>query len=868
MPEVTVSQFANAIGISVERLQEQLVSSGLPKKIADEIITDEEKNNLLNYLRGQHGKDSIETRKITLKRKTSSEIKVMVFSTQSRNKVKQKTVNVEFRKKHTYMKRSALEDAEKYRLQAKLDAEKKALAADAVKKEAVKDQVVKDKAVTADVASSAKVVSDVATSPTHPTDTPAKGKAEDAIDTATVNDKDIKASAVSVKADVATTDASADATDAKKEPEKNKASSKKSKDTNKKAKSGDKRTRYGRQELHVATEKSGRRRKRSRRHKLVPVVEARHGFEKPVMPVVREIEIPQNISVSDLSRRMSVKATEVIKLIMELGSMVTINQMLDQDTAALVVSELGHEAKLINESALEDELIHIERSNSSQQVVRAPVVTVMGHVDHGKTSLIDYIRSSKVADGEVGGITQSMGAYVVERDQGSIVFLDTPGHAVFTSMRARGADITDIIVLVVAADDGVMPQTKESVEYARKKNVPIIVAVNKIDKVETDAENIKQELSNFGVIPEDWGGDTQFVKISAKTGIGIDELLNSILLQAELLELKVPETGAAVGSVIEARLDKGRGPIATILTRSGQLKVGDMILSGQEFGNVRALLDTNGREIFEPVGPSTPVEVLGLSKLPDVGDEIVVVPDEKKAREVSEHRKSKVREAKLAKQHAVKLQNAMHKMNEAEAVVLNALVKADTQGAVEAVIDLLSTLSTPEVMINVISSGVGNVTETDVHLARASKAMIVGFNIHAGGVHKFADSEDIEMHFYNIIYELLDEMKDIMVAMLKPIVHENIVGTAEVKDIFPSQKFGSIAGCLVSTGMIQKTNFIRVMRNDKVVFEGNIESLKHFKDDVSRVKSGTECGICMKYDGVQRGDHIEVFEKIETKRTL
>lgn len=824
MPEVTVGQFASVVGIPVERLQEQIVEAGLPKKSIDEMITDEEKSHLLSHLRDKHGKGSSEIKKIILKRKTSSEIKVLL-SVQGRSKTQLKTVNVEFRKKLTYVKRSAIDELTKPEVEEELPAE---LAED-----------------TNDIKPMVEAV-----------------EADDANNTVMVNEQAVAVSEVAfVEKPIAAEPVSAEKTD-----DKSKAG-KKGKDKNK---NKDKSTRYGRQELHVASEKSGRRKKKSRHiPRIIPTIETQHGFEMPTEPVVKEIGIPENISVADLAQKMSVKATEVIKLMMGLGSMATINQMLDQDTATLVVEEMGHKVKLISESVLEDELVFAVK-DTGEQVTRAPVVTIMGHVDHGKTSLLDYIRKTKVTDGEAGGITQHIGAYVMESDKGKIAFLDTPGHAAFTAMRARGASVTDIVIVVVAADDGVMPQTEEAVKHAKGGNVPIIVAVNKIDKAGADPDRVKQELSKVEIIPEDWGGDTQFVNVSALTGEGVDDLLESISLQAEVLELKASETGSATGTVIEARLDKGRGPVATILVQSGALNKGDIILSGREFGRVRVMVDSNGNEILSSVGPSTPVEVLGLSGIPHAGDEMMVVPDEKKAREIAELRQNKNRESKLAKQHAVKLQNAMDQMSEDDVATLNIMVKADVQGSSEAIVDALTRLSTDEVRVGIVSNGVGGLTETDMNLALTSKAMVIGFNVRAdASARKLADEEDIEIRYYSIIYDLIDDVKAAMSGMLAPELREQIIGIAEVKDVFRSPKFGDIAGCIVSTGVVKKSSPIRVLRDNVVVYEGELESLRRFKDDVNEVKSGTECGIGVRnYDNVQPDDQIEVFERVEVARTI
>ena len=853
MPEVTVSQLASVVGIPVERLQEQIVEAGLPKKSVDEMITDEEKSHLLNHLRGKHGKGSSETKKITLKRKTSSEIKVPL-SVQGRSKTQSKTVNVEFRKKRTYIKRSAIDELTKPEVEEEPPAETV---------EFVEDNI--DSIQVAEVAAETGDSSNIETANEQAVAGSAEPEAAEQLEIEQAQEEPrvgientIPTEAVAEKPVVA------EPTAAEIPDDKSKAG-KKGKDKNK-----DKSTRYGRQELHVASEKSGRRKKKSRRRpKIIPTIETQHGFEKPTEPVIKEVEIPENISVSDLAQKMSVKATEVIKLMMGLGSMATINQMLDQDTATFVVEEMGHKVKLINESALEDELVYAVK-DSGEQVSRAPVVTIMGHVDHGKTSILDYIRKTKVADGEAGGITQHIGAYVVESDKGKIAFLDTPGHAAFTAMRARGARVTDIVIVVVAADDGVMPQTEEAVKHAKASNVPIIVAINKIDKTGADPDRVKQVLSKIEIIPEDWGGDTQFVNVSALTGEGIDNLLESISLQAELLELKASETGPATGTVIEARLDKGRGPVATILVQRGALNKGDIILSGREFGRVRAMVDSNGNEILSSVGPSTPVEILGLSGIPYAGDEMMVVPDEKKAREIAELRQNKNRESKLAKQHAVKLQNAMDQMSEGDVTTLNIMIKADVQGSSEAIVEALTRLSTDEVRVGIVSSGVGGITETDMNLALTSKTVVIGFNVRAdASARKLADEEEIEIRYYSIIYDLIDDVKAAMSGMLAPELREQIIGIAEVKDVFRSPKFGDIAGCIVSTGVVKKSSPIRVLRDNVVVYEGELESLRRFKDDVNEVKSGTECGIGVKnYDNVKPGDQIEVFERIEVARTI
>ena len=588
----------------------------------------------------------------------------------------------------------------------------------------------------------------------------------------------------------------------------------------------------------------------------------------PTAPVVKEVEIPESITVSDLAQKMSIKGSEVVKVLMGLGTMVTINQTIDQETAAIVVEEMGHKAKMLKENALEEEMIKAAQQEG-EMITRAPVVTIMGHVDHGKTSLLDYIRRTKVAAGEAGGITQHIGAYQVETDNGTITFLDTPGHEAFTAMRARGAKVTDIVIVVVAADDGVMPQTEEAVKHAKAGGVPIIIAVNKIDKENADPDRVKQELSKHEVIPEDWGGDTIFANVSAKTGQGVDDLLESILLTTEILELKASVEGPATGTVIESRLDKGRGPVASILVQSGTLNKGDVILSGHEFGRVRAMVDDKGDEVTS-AGPSTPVEVLGLSGTPNAGDEMIVVPDEKKAREIALFRQGKYRETKMAQQQATKLENVMSQMQEGEIVNLNLLIKADVQGSAEALVDALTRLTNDEVKVNVISSGVGGITESDINLAMASSGIVIGFNVRAdASARKLVDAEGIDLRYYSIIYDVIDDVKAAISGLLSPEIREQIIGVAEVREIFSSPKFGDIAGCMVTTGFIKRNNPIRVLRDNVVIYEGELESLRRFKDDVNEVKSGMDCGIGVKnYNDVRVGDQIEVFERISVERTI
>jgi len=592
-------------------------------------------------------------------------------------------------------------------------------------------------------------------------------------------------------------------------------------------------------------------------------------FTKPTQAVNRDVVIGETITVAELASKMAVKATEVIKTMMKMGAMATINQVIDQETAQLVAEEMGHKVIVRKENELE-EAVMSDRDVDAELVTRAPVVTIMGHVDHGKTSLLDYIRKAKVASGEAGGITQHIGAYHVETEDGKMItFLDTPGHAAFTSMRARGAKATDIVVLVVAADDGVMPQTIEAIQHAKAAGVPIVVAVNKIDKPEANPEHVEQELLQYDVIAEKFGGDVQFVYVSAKKGTGVDELLEAILLQSEVLELTAVKNAMATGVVIESYLDKGRGPVATILVQSGTLNKGDILLCGFEYGRVRAMRDENGKEVDE-AGPAIPVEVLGLSGVPAAGDEATVVRDEKKAREVALYRQGKFREVKLARQQKAKLENMFSNMEEGDVAELNVIVKADVQGSVEAIVQSLMELSTDEVKVKVVGSGVGGITETDATLAAASNAIIVGFNVRAdGSARRIIETENIDLRYYSIIYELLNEIKAAMSGMLQPEFKQEIIGLAEVRDVFRHPKFGAIAGCMVTEGVVKRNNPIRVLRDNVVIFEGELESLRRFKDDVSEVRNGMECGIGVKnYNDVKVGDQIEVFEVVEIKRSI
>jgi len=831
MAEVSVKEFAKTVGIPVERLLEQLQEAGISTMQSDSLIGDEDKRKLLTYLRSKHGaaEKAGAPKKVTLKRKSVSEVKLGKGRSAS-----SKTVTVEVRKKRTYVKRSVVMEEESRRLERER-AEREAAEEARRREEEARRQEEERRRAEEEAAKRAEE------------------EKQKAIEVAAAPSAVVEAPPAEEKK-----------RQRKEKPAEEKGKGKPA------ARPSEKREKPDR----LGLSKEGRKAKKTPRRKkagrvTVKAAAPQHGFEKPVGPVVREVAIPETITVAELAQRMSVKAAEVIKELMKMGTMVTINQVLDQDTAAILVEEMGHKALLKKEASIEEELATGAESAAGEEVTRPPVVTIMGHVDHGKTSLLDYIRKSKVVDVEAGGITQHIGAYHVDIDGGTITFLDTPGHAAFTAMRARGAKVTDIIVLVVAADDGVMPQTKEAIEHARAAEVPLIVAVNKIDKPEADPERIKGELAQLDVIPEDWGGDTMFVNVSAKTGEGVDELLEGILLQAEVLELKAPKSGPAHGVIIESRLDRGRGAVATMLVQRGVLHKGDALLAGQEYGRVRAMLNENGRPVTE-AGPSIPVEILGLSGTPVAGDEAMVVANERKAREVALFRQGKYREIKLARQQAAKLENMFSKMGEGEVATLKIVLKADVQGSVEAISDALTKLSTDEVRVEVISSGVGGITESDVHLALASGAIVIGFNVRAeAGSRSLAQEEGVEIRYYSVIYDLIDEIKQAMSGMLAPEFKEEIIGLAEVRDVFRAPKIGAIAGCMVTEGVVKRNNPIRVLRDNVVIFEGELESLRRFKEDVNEVRQGLECGIGVKnYDDVKIGDQIEVYERVQVARKI
>ncbi|HDS1733867.1 translation initiation factor IF-2 [Pseudomonas sp. BP8] len=843
MTQVTVKELAQEVAAPVERLLQQMREAGLPHTDAGQVVTDNEKQALLAHLKSSHKAKVEEPRKITLQRKTTSTLRV----------AGSKSISVEVRKKKVFVQRSPEEiQAEQNREQEERrvaeNAAREKSNADA--RQRIEEQSRRDapQGAVAGKAEAAPAAAPVAAAPAAAAQEPlseeaavraAERKKEEARRTENrTRDEDRRggrgeAPRVSIKVKV---------------KEKEKAPTPRA--------------------APRTTEEESDGFRRGGRGKGKLKKRNQHGFQNPTGPVIRAVSIGETITVSELANQMSVKGAEVVKFMFKMGTPVTINQVLDQETAQLVAEELGHKVTLVSDSALEDSLAESLKFEG-EATSRAPVVTVMGHVDHGKTSLLDYIRRAKVAAGEAGGITQHIGAYHVETDRGMVTFLDTPGHAAFTQMRARGAKATDIVILVVAADDGVMPQTREAVQHAKAAGVPLVVAVNKIDKPGADLDRIRNELSVEGVTSEEWGGDTPFVKVSAKMGTGVDELLEAVLLQAEVLELTATPTAPGRGVVVESRLDKGRGPVATILVQDGTLRQGDMVLCGSNYGRVRAMLDENGKPVKE-AGPSIPVEILGLDGTPEAGDELSVVADEKKAREVAMFRQGKYREVKLARAHAGKLENIFENMGQAEKKTLNIVLKTDVRGSLEALNGSLGGLGNDEVQVRVIGGGVGGITESDANLALASNAVLFGFNVRAdAGARKIVEQEGLDMRYYNVIYDIIEDVKKALTGMLGSDVRENILGVAEVRDVFRSPKFGAIAGCMVIEGTVYRNRPIRVLREDVVIFEGELESLRRFKDDAAEVRSGMECGIGVKsYNDVKVGDKIEVFEKVQVARTL
>ena len=869
MSEVTVSQLASDVGIPVDRLLKQLSDAGISKQSAEESITEQEKIDLLNHLRRSHGKAdagagsgsaSTGARKIALKRKTTTELQQPSGGrTAARAAAARagKTVSVEVRRKRTIVKRPedlAAEESKNEALLREAEEAKKALAEQAEQRRKVEEE--SDARRRAEEARRLQ-------------DEEEKRKSEETRRAAEEEElrrqAEEQARLVAEQQPPVAPVAPADAKPGEKPAKK--AKRHRSPDAEK-----GERGRHGRRELHVsAPSKRGRAGKGGRRTARDKAAgDSQHAFQRPTAPVIKDVEVPDTISVGDLAQKMSVKAGEVIKALMKMGMMVTINQVLDQETAMLVVEEMGHTAVVQKEEDVEVEILSAaDEEQQGDMQPRAPVVTIMGHVDHGKTSLLDHIRATRVAAGEAGGITQHIGAYHVETDHGMISFLDTPGHAAFSAMRARGAQATDIVILVVAADDGVMPQTKEAIQHSRASGVPIVVAVNKIDKPDANPEKVMQELVAEEVVPEDWGGDVQFINVSAKTGEGIDKLLEAVLLQSEVLELKAVHDGLARGIIVESSLDKGRGPVATVLVQSGTLRRGDAVVAGAEFGRVRAMFDEDGRSVKE-AGPSIPVQVLGLSAAPSAGDDLVALPDERKAREVAELRRVRHRDSRLAEQKAAKLDQLFTQMAEGEVSYVNLIVKADVQGSAEALRESLQKIDTDEAKVRLVASGVGGITESDANLAVTSNAIIIGFNVRAdASARRVVEEHGLDLRYYSIIYEVIDDVKKAISGLLSPVIKEEIVGLAEVRDVFRSSKLGAIAGCIVLEGMVKRHNPIRVLRDNVVIYEGELESLRRFKDDVNEVKAGTECGIGVRnYNDVKAGDHIEVFERVEVAREI
>jgi translation initiation factor IF-2 len=851
MAEVTVSQFAEVLKVPVDRLLVQLDQAGIKVDGPEDRISDDAKLELLTHLRRSHGSEAESDgapRKITLKRKTQSALKLASIQGRAR------TVNVEVRQKRTYIKRDVLEEQARAQ-QDEID-HRRHEAEEAVRLETERQEAERRERERVEAENRRRVEEEE-------TRRRAQDEARRVAEQRT-RDDEARRTREREEHDRRATDRERPQAAPLPPPAPRERPA-----PGAPAPVDDKQqTRYGRQELHVTGDVSSRykKKRRARSRPLPSSPEGRHAFEMPTAPVVHDVGIGETITVAELAQKMAVKANEVIKALMNMGVMATINQPIDQDTAVLVVEEMGHTPKLLKENQIEAGLQGGQADAEGEP--RPPVVTVMGHVDHGKTSLLDYIRRTKVAAGEAGGITQHIGAYHVETPKGVITFLDTPGHAAFTAMRARGARATDVVVLVVAADDGVMPQTVEAIQHARAANVPIVVAVNKIDKSDADVDRVRTELSKHEVIAEDWGGQNMFVSVSARTGAGVDQLLEAILLQSEVLELRAPRTGLASGVVIESSIEKGRGAVATVLVKKGTLHVGDPIIAGSEFGRVRAMFDENGKPVQE-APPSMPVVVLGLSSPPNAGDEILAAESERKAREVALYRQGKFRDVKLARQ-TMRSEDVFSQMGEAKAGVVSVLIKTDVQGSAEALNEALGKLSTDEVQVKVIASGLGGITVSDVQLAAASRAQINGFNVRADASARDAMKETgVEVRYYSIIYEAIDDVKQMMTGMLQPEIKEQIVGIAQVRDVFRSSKFGVVAGCLVTEGLVKRNNPIRVLRDNVVIFEGALESLRRFKDDVGEVRAGTECGIGVKnYQDVRVNDQIECFARVEVARTL
>ncbi|MFP4648004.1 MAG: translation initiation factor IF-2 [Halorhodospira sp.] len=898
MAETTVKQFAQTVGIPVERLQVQLEAAGLGRRDEEAELSAEDKATLLAHLR-QGGQSQEEDsggsggspKKITLKRRSHSQLKMPAGrDAGSRGPRQTRTVNVEVRKKRTYVKRSDIEAEEKKKQEEEAEQAAARLERALEQEEAQREQAAGAGEAAAPAApdeeqhreagadredapaelsvseqTAAQPEADAASEEQQDAEPETATEVASAPEEETAAEQTARAQAEALKDKPKSQQEEAKKRDEERERKRAELEAKREREAEERAR----RKQEGKPKKKKRDEGGGARRGKKRAGGSTAARQLQQEFERPTAPMIREVEIPETITVAELADRMSMKAGALIKEMMKQGVMATINQAIDQETAAILVEEMGHKPKLEREDGVEEELLRQAEEPEGERVARAPVVTVMGHVDHGKTSLLDYIRRAKVAASEAGGITQHIGAYRVEGASGSATFLDTPGHEAFTAMRARGAQMTDIVVLVVAADDGVMPQTKEAVEHARAAGVPVVVAVNKMDKEDADPNRVKQELSQMEVIPEEWGGETQFVHVSAMTGEGVDDLIEAIVLQAELQELSAVQDCPAQGVVLESRLEKGRGPVATVLVQNGYLRRGDTVISGTEFGRVRALVDEHGQRVNE-AGPSTPVEILGLSGLPEAGDDLLAVEDERKAREVAESRTERQREKRLAQQQAARMENLFSQLKEEELSTINLVVKADVHGSAEALRQSLEDLSHDEVRVRVVSSGVGAITESDVNLALASEAILIGFNVRADAAAKRLVQENgVDLHYYSVIYDAIEQVKNAISGMLEPELEERILGTAEVRDVFRSSKLGQIAGCLVIDGVVRRRNPIRVLREGVVVFEGELESLRRFKDDVNEVRAGTECGIGVRdYNDVRVGDQIECFERIEVQRSL
>ncbi|HEY9036497.1 MAG TPA: translation initiation factor IF-2 [Pseudomonadales bacterium] len=867
MADVTVQQLAEQVGTPVERLLKQMQEAGLPHSKAEEAVSDQDKQALLAFLKSAHGEQAGAPRKITLKRKTVGTLKAS--SDQGR-----KTVNVEVRRKRTYVKRTEETDAE-----VPAEASEEAVAvvaapeAPAVEVPAVAAQTVYEEVPAEETVDRRDMDPEVLRQQAL-----LKRKEKEAEDQAR-RDALIKArEAAGDASDAPATAPAADAAEARglrhkrKEDSEDETPRTKKKvpkvrgaELPKKVRAAD----VALDDLESVEENLLHMPKARKKAKLALAAQKKHAFERPTEAMIHEVMVPETISVSDLAQRMSVKGGELVRTLMKLGIVAGLHQTIDQETAAIVVEELGHKPVMEKDNSIEDALLSTIRGQEGEMKPRAPVVTVMGHVDHGKTSLLDYIRKTRVAAGEAGGITQHIGAYHVETPRGMVTFLDTPGHAAFTAMRARGAQSTDIVILVVAADDGVMPQTEEAIQHARAAGVPLVVALNKSDKEGADPERVKTALAAKEVVPEEWGGDVQFIAVSALTGQGIDALLDAVLVQAEMLELKAPVDVPACGLVVESRLEKGRGAVASLLVQRGTLKQGDIVLAGQQFGRVRAISDETGKSVMS-AGPSIPVEVLGLDGTPNAGDEFMVVESEKQAREVAQFRQTRDRELKLARQQSAKLDNLFENMGAEGTKNLNVVLKTDVRGSLEALQSALADISTDEVAVCVVGSGVGGIAETDMNLAITTKAVVFGFNVRAdGAARKLAEREGVDLRYYSVIYDLIDDVKKALSGMLSPEVREKILGVAEVRDVFRSPKFGQVAGCIVLEGTVFRNKPIRVLRDDVVIFEGDLESLRRFKDDVNEVRSGTECGIGVKnYSDIRPGDKIEVYDREMVQRTI